>query len=63
MRHEYFISLEFSNNDVNKFLYTIRPVDIETTDLVDFAKECISLSFPAIDLDTITIRINAFNRV
>ena len=60
---KYFLQFDFWNGDVNKFSSSILDVDISDVLLIDLCRDIVRDSFPGIDVYSLTIKINAFNKL
>lgn len=63
MKNNYFIQVDFHDAKINKFFFGVITVDLNVTPLNDVAKLCISENFPDIDVETLTIKVAAFNNI
>lgn len=59
----YFISIDFWNDHLNKFIYATRAANLKKYTVTEVAKQMIEEDFPGIDIKSLTIKINAFNEL
>ena len=59
----YFIAIDFHKSGMNKFINDIVEANLTKINLQELAKETIANSFPNLSLESITIKVTAFNNV
>ena len=60
---KYFLAFDFYNKHINRFYHCVTLIDLDKTNIVDFAKEQIKNEFEDIDPESVTIKITSFNLV
>ena len=65
MKRNYFIAVEFwsDSKSIERFISAIVIADINEADIIDIAKEQILICYPDIDIDSLTIKVTAFNNI
>jgi hypothetical protein len=63
MTKKYFLQFDFWNTRINKFYYGIMDANLSNINITEICRDIIKASYNDINLDEVTIKVNAFNNI